>query len=141
MHKVKYSPKIYLQFFHHHQNLLKETFLQETSPCCHYDHSGFLCMRIGLDCVPMASPSYMSRAYIKHFGKLVLILFDYILVHGRMLKEVHTWFELYVMRLDRELIAYIFVEHEVGRIEILHFGPVVSNIYHIFQHLIFNLGR
>ena len=95
MHKVMSSPKIELHFFQHHRILLKEKVLQETSPCFHYDHFGFLCMRIGLDSTPMASPYYMGRSHIKNFGKLVLILFDYILFHGRMLKQVHLLFESY----------------------------------------------
>ena len=85
MHKVISSPKIELHFFQHHRILLKEKVLQETSPCFHYDHFGFLCMRIGLDSTPMASPYYMRIAYTKEFGNLVFVPFYDILVHCGML--------------------------------------------------------
>ena len=81
-------------------------------------------MRVGLVNTPIISPSYMRREYVKNFGKFVLILFDYIMVHGRVFKEVHPWFERYVMSLGREIIAYQFVEHEVGRIVILNFSSM-----------------
>ena len=87
MHKVKSSPKIDLHFGRHHHILLKEKVLQETFPCCHYDHSGFSCMSIGLASAPMVSPSYMSRAYKKVIDNLVLVPFDYIMVHGRLLEK------------------------------------------------------
>ena len=77
MNKVKYYPKIEVQFGQHHMSLLKEKVLQGASHCCHYGHSIFLCMRIGQDSTPTDSPYCMSRAYIKHFGKLVLTSFDY----------------------------------------------------------------
>ena len=57
----------------------------------------------------------------------MLILFDYILVHGRMLKEVYLWFEIYVMSLGRAIIAYQFFEHEVGRIELWSFGTMIEH--------------
>ena len=57
----------------------------------------------------------------------MLILFYYILVNDRMLKEIHPWFEIYAMSLGREIIAYQFIENEVGRIEILHFGIMIEN--------------
>ena len=57
----------------------------------------------------------------------MLILFDYILVHDRVLKEVHPCFECYVMSFDRAIIAYQFIEHEVGRIEILNFDPMIDH--------------
>ena len=44
-------------------------------------------MRIDFVDAPMTSPSYMCIEYNKHFGKFVLVLFDYILVHGRMLDK------------------------------------------------------
>ena len=40
---------------------------------------------------------------------------------------MHPWFEIYVMSLGRAIIAYQFIEHEVGRIEILHFGPMIRH--------------
>ena len=84
-------------------------------------------MRVGLVSAPVNSPYYMSRSYVKNFGKPVLILFDYILVHGRMLKEGYPWFERYATILGRAIISYQFVEHEVGGIDILHFGPMIEN--------------
>ena len=76
----------------------------------------------------MNSPPYISsRAYIKKFCNLVLILFDYTMVHGRMLKEAHLWVESYIMSLGRAIIAYQFIKHEVGRIEILHFRPMIEH--------------
>ena len=44
-----------------------------------------------------------------------------------MLKEVNLWVESYVTSLGRAIIAYQFIEHEVGRIEILHFGPMIEH--------------
>ena len=32
------------------------------------------------------------------------------------------------MDLGRSIIVYQFVEHEVVRIEILHFGPMIENV-------------
>ena len=84
-------------------------------------------MRVRLVSTHVTSPFYMSRAYVKKFGKIVLSLFDYIFVHGRMLREVHPWFESYVMSLRREIIAYEFVEHEVGRLDIFHSGPIIEH--------------
>ena len=81
-------------------------------------------MRVGLINALVISSSYMRREYVKHFGNIVLILFDYIMVHGRMVKEVHSWFERHVMSLGRVIIAYQFVEHEVGRIVILNFSSM-----------------
>ena len=49
------------------------------------------------------------------------------MVHVRMLKEVHFWFERNVMSLGREIIAYPFIEHEVGRIVIWNFGPMIEH--------------
>ena len=127
MHKVKYLPKIDLHFDHNNQFCLEGGVLQNTFPYGQCGCPRFSCVSIGFASVPMASPSYMSRAYIKNFGNLVLILFDYILVHDRVLKEVHLWFECYVMSLDRAIIAYQFIEHQVGRIVILHFGPIIEH--------------
>ena len=124
MHNVKYSPKIDIYFVHRHQILLNDNFLQKTSPCFHYDYSRFLCMRVGLVSAPVISSSYMRREYANHFGNLVFILFYYILIHGRMLKEVHPCIEIYVMSLGREIIAYQFVEHEVGRTVISNFSSM-----------------
>ena len=80
MNKVKYYPKIEVQFGQHHMSLLKEKVLQETSPCFHHDHFRVSCMSIGLASAPMSTPSYMSKEYNKLIVNPILIHFDYNLV-------------------------------------------------------------
>ena len=84
-------------------------------------------MRFNLVIAPVTSPYYMIREYVKNFGKIVFFLFDYIIVHSRMLKEVNFLVEIYVMSLGRAIIAYQFVEREVGRIVIFHFSSMIEH--------------
>ena len=44
-----------------------------------------------------------------------------------ILKEVHLWFEIYVMNFNRIIIAYQFVGHEVEKKYIFNFGPMIGN--------------
>ena len=95
LYVIKSFPKIDLHLGHHHHQVhLEEDILQEESPSFHYDHSGFSCMSIGLAKAPMASPHYMSRAYINHFGKLVLVSLSTLLFMVGCWRSIHLIWKL-----------------------------------------------
>ena len=76
---------------------------------------------------PLNSPYYMSREYIKNFGNLVLVLFDYILVHVRMLDKYTLGLESMSFTWVEKSLHINLFEHEIGRIEILHFDPMIEH--------------
>ena len=73
-----------------------------------------------------------KRSYIKHLSKLVLILFDYILVHDRVLKELYFWFESHVMNLIRAILAFKFVEHGILVLRL----NMIRMVHHVDSHFI-----
>ena len=82
-------------------------------------------MRIDLVDAPMSSPLCMSKEDIKKLGKLVFIIFEYILIYGRVF-EKHF--------LTMEVVSYTWVEkslnnklfEHVGRIDIAYIDSMME---------------
>ena len=115
MHNVNYFPKIDLYFFHDHQILLNDIFLYKTSPCFHYDHFGFLCMRVGLVIAHVTSPYYMSTKYVKCWN----------IVTSKDILNVFYWFN------PREILLFL---HRDVTIVIGHHRVMRYNLHCKLSH-------
>ena len=77
-------------------------------------------MIIDLVDVPMSSPPYTIKVYIKKLGNLVFIIFEYILVYGRVFTKHFITFEVVSYTWVEKSLHKKLFENGFVRIEIVY---------------------
>ena len=75
----------------------------------------------------MDSPYYMTKAYNKQSSNPVLVLFDHILVHGRMLGKNSFNLEAMSYTWVKQSWNHTLFEYEFGRVDILCLDSMVEH--------------